>query len=126
MHVSKGKKHQQQTNETRRLTYVPNYPRELDVDHQVPRVQELLLLFAREAIHTRQFDINILVSDSDGLPDLGCGESVEEVQDPPRSSATLSLNGAESSVSRCRSMHAQAESYSRSNAAVAICCSDAT
>jgi hypothetical protein len=70
MHVSKANKPKQRANETRRLTYVSNDPRELDIDHQVPRVQEFLLFFARETIHAWQFDINILVSDSDGLPDL--------------------------------------------------------
>lgn len=108
------------------LTYVSNDPRELDVDHQVPRVQKLFHLFARQTIHARHLDVDVFVSDSDGLPNLRRGESVKKVQNPPCSPSALPLNGAESRVSRGRSMHAQAESYSRSNTAVAVCRPDAT
>lgn len=108
------------------LTYVSNDPRELDVDHQVPRVQKLFHLFARQAIHARHLNIDVLVSDSDGLPNLRRGESVKKVQNPPCSPSALPLNGAESSMPRRRSMHTQTESYPRSNAAVAVCRPDAT
>ena len=107
------------------LTYVSNDPRELDVDHQVPRVQKLFHLFARQTIHARHLDVDVFVSDSDGLPNLRRGESVKKVQNPPCSPSALPLNRTQSRVSRSRPMHAQAESYSCSNAAVAVCRPDA-
>jgi hypothetical protein len=103
-----------------RLTDVSNDACELDVDDQVPRIKKLSRLVLCEAVHTGQLNIDIFISDSQRLPNLGCGEAVEEVENPPRPPSTLALDWTQCGMSRSGSMHTETHSDSHGDTAVYV------
>lgn len=106
--------------ESIRLTNVTNNARQLDVDDQVSRIEKFSGLILREVVHTGHLDIDILISDSQRLPDLGSRETVEEVKHPPSPTSTFALDWAQGGMPRRTPMHSETHGNSHGDAAVDI------
>lgn len=109
-----------------RLTDVTNNARQLDVDNQISRIEKFSRLILREAVHTGHLNIDILISDSQRLPDLGSRKPVEEVKNPPSPPSTFALDWTQSGMSRCTPMHSKTHCDSHGDAAVDVRSSNAT
>lgn len=103
-----------------RLTDVTNNARQLDVDDQISRIEKFGHLILRETVHTGHLNVDIFISDSQRLSDLGSREAVEEVKDPPRPPSAFALDWTQSGMSRRTPMHPETHSDSHRDTAVDI------